>query len=102
MKPLEQIASPTRRSFKRLSCELIKKRIVSLEDRQSFDISLKELRERISQDLYCNNYIAPYHLTNGTKRRILEDVKVIGDSYTAQMVLKVTDFFEDIEVKTEQ
>ena len=58
-------------------------------------------------------YIAPCHLTNGTINLLtanakylfsLDDVKkVIGDRYTAQMVLEeVADFFEDIEVGTEQ
>jgi hypothetical protein len=58
-------------------------------------------------------YIAPCHLTNGTIALLqenahflfsLEDVKkIIGDDYTAQMVLEeVADFFEDIEVDDDQ
>ena len=83
--------------------------MVSGEDRRSFEISLKQLREYISQNIYCNVFISPCHLTNGlinlTVEHVqflftLEDVqRIIGDSYTAQMVLEeLADFFEDFDI----
>ena len=58
-------------------------------------------------------YIAPCHLTDGTITHLrqnahflftIDDVReIVGDRYTAQVVLEeVADFFEDFEVTTHQ
>ena len=67
----------------------------------------------MAQKLYSNVPIAPCHLTNGTIKRLQENAhflftisdvkKILGDSFTARMVLEeVCDFFEDFVINDDE
>lgn len=105
---MSSIGTKTR---KRLFEEGHKRRTVSKEDRRILGLSLKELRDRLAQAIYSNVPIAPCHLTNGIIKKLQENAhflftqkdvqKIIGDEFTAQMVLEeVCDFFEDFKIET--